>query len=446
MTMFGRQAPLFQELPLGQTQDFVKWYQWPARYRFEPQEISTDFNLRLPDQSTSLADLRMRSVAVFGLGAVGGEILSSLAKLGVGRLIAVDPDHYEGGSWQTQPALPQDTGHPKAWIQGRRAHAKNPAVELWSGTGRAQVIPLSLLRDVDLFVSAGDNLDLLVWAGNLAAALAKPLVQGAVHGPIWTAIVRCFSPAVPTAPCPGCLLASREWQQLTVRYGCDPASAEPAHPEQNAQPTRTLPVLCITAAQLAVVESVKKLLTLDEYSLQSEEISYCLLTHQLLRSELPRNPRCRCPHERWETIDVGEPPSRASLSSLASTIGCQKSECQVRGEAHWFSKVLCQACGKSTPVRRFARAFGMGLGGCRCGGALIASPVEAHSVLPGKDVEACWEKPLPELGLEPGEALGVSSGDGWTYFFLPGEPGLELAQPTVAEGVTHYLEGQVHYG
>ena len=212
--------------------DFVKWYQWPARYTLEPQEMSTGFNLGLPDESTSLADLRMRSVAVFGLGAVGGEILSSLAKLGVGRLIAVDPDHYEEGSWQTQPALLQDAGLPKAWIQGRRAHAKNPAVDLSAGIGRAQATPLGLLRDLDLFVSAGDNLDLLVWAGNLAAALGKPLVQGAVHGPTWTAIVRCFDPAVAKFPCPGCLLGSREWQQLTVRYGCDPASSQPAHPEQ----------------------------------------------------------------------------------------------------------------------------------------------------------------------------------------------------------------------
>ena len=321
MTVFERQAPLFQELRQSRTQDIVKWYQWPAGYTSEPPEMSADFNLGFPDESTSLADLRSRSVAVFGLGAVGGEVLSSLAKLGVGRLIAVDPDHYQEGSWQTQPALPRDAGLPKAWIQGRRAHAKNPAVEVSAGIGRAQVIPLSLLREMDLLVSAGDNLDLLVWAGNLAAAFGKPLVQGAVHGPTWTALVRCFNPAVATAPCPGCLLGSKEWQQLTVRYGCDPASSTPAQPEKKAQPTRTLPALCVTAAQLTVVESVKKLLTLDEQSLESEEISYCLLTHQLLRSELPRNPQCRCPHERWETTDVGQPPSRVSLSSLASTIG-----------------------------------------------------------------------------------------------------------------------------
>ena len=88
----------------------------------------------------------------------------------------------------------------------------------------------------------------------------------------------------------------------------------------------------------------------------------------------------------------------------------------------------------------------MGLGACPCGGALIASPVGAHSILPWKDVEACWEKPLPELGLEPGEALGVSKGDGWSYFFLAGEPRLESAQPSAATIATDHPEEQQHYG
>ena len=86
------------------------------------------------------------------------------------------------------------------------------------------------------------------------------------------------------------------------------------------------------------------------------------LTHQLFRSELPRNPRCRCPHEQWETRDVDEPLSGVSLSGLASRAGCKKGECQVRGEAHWFSESPCQACGTSTPVRRFAPWFRGGVG------------------------------------------------------------------------------------
>ena len=169
------------------------------------------------------------------------------------------------------------------------------------------------------------------------------------------------------------------------------------------------------------MECVKKLLALDEQSLESEEISYCLLTHQLLRSELPRHPQCRCPHQPWETIDVDESPSWVSLSSLASSIGLTQSECQIRGEAHWFSAVLCPACGASIPVRRFARGFGMELGACLCGEALITSPQGAYSILPEQDLASCWERPLPELGLGAGEAVGLSGGEGWTYFFLGGQ-------------------------
>ncbi len=107
MTKSERQATLFQELQPGPSQDFVEWYRWTPDYLLEPPGPPVDFNLSLPEESLSLSDLQTRSVAVFGLGAVGGEILSSLAKLGVDRLIAVDPDNYEEGSWQTQPALPR---------------------------------------------------------------------------------------------------------------------------------------------------------------------------------------------------------------------------------------------------------------------------------------------------------------------------------------------------
>ena len=80
----------------------------------------------------------------------------------------------------------------------------NPAGQVWAAIGRAQDLPLSLLRKVDVFVTAGDNLELPVWAGNMAAALGKKaLVQGAVHGPTWTALCRTFNMASAASPCPG---------------------------------------------------------------------------------------------------------------------------------------------------------------------------------------------------------------------------------------------------
>ncbi len=156
------------------------------------------------DLYRSLAVLKRCSVAVFGLGAVGGEIFCSLARIGVGKLIGIDPGRYREDSWRTQPALPEHAGQAKARVQGLRARRHNPAGQVWAAIGRAQDLPLSLLREVDVIVTAGDNLELPVWAGNMAAALGKKaLVQGAVHGPTWTALCRTFNLASAASPCPG---------------------------------------------------------------------------------------------------------------------------------------------------------------------------------------------------------------------------------------------------
>ena len=201
------------------------WYQWapqtPSQTRIEFKDStsqltktarSLDLNLALSGARLSLSALKRRSVAVFGLGAVGGEILTALARLGVGRLIGIDAGRYREDSWRTQPVFPEHGGQTKAWVQGLRARRHNPAGEVWAAIGRAQDLPLSVLRKVDVFVTAGDNLELPVWAGNMAAALGKEaLVQGAVHGPTWTAICRTYNLASVDSPCPGCMLRSKEW-------------------------------------------------------------------------------------------------------------------------------------------------------------------------------------------------------------------------------------------
>ena len=421
------------------------WYQWAPKthsrtgIHFEDRASqltktakSLDLNLALSGAQLSLSALKRRSVAVFGLGAVGGEILTALARLGVGRLIGIDAGRYREDSWRTQPVFPEHGGHAKAWVQGLRARRHNPASEVWAAIGRAQDLPLSVLRKVDVFVTAGDNLELPVWAGNMAAALGKEaLVQGAVHGPTWTAICRTYNLASADSPCPGCMLRSREWGLLSVRYGCDPAAATESNlvKDHDLGPTATLPAVCTTAAQMATAECLKRLLNIDAQEVQSEEISYCLLTHQLLRTTLPRNPSCRCAHEQWKIHDLTQPPSQTTLSKLASSINCEKDDLQIRGESHWVSDTLCSRCGLKSPVRKFVRGFGEKVGACSCGAALLASPIGSFSVMPPQDLEVCMKRPLSTLGLEPGGSLGLSSkGQNWTYFFFPGRPRFRIEE------------------
>jgi hypothetical protein len=42
-------------------------------------------------------------------------------------------------------------------------------------------------------------------------------------------------------------------------------------------------------------------------------------------------------------------------------------------------------------------------------------------VIPKTDLKDCVNKPLTDLGIKEGSAIGVSVDDEWTYFFVDGE-------------------------
>lgn len=362
--------------------------------------------------------LASRSVAMFGLGAVGGAAFEPLARLGVGDLLGVDPGCYKELSRATQPMSATDVGRSKALVQGERAHAANPQVRVRTAIGLAQELPLRVLRRADLLVSAGDNLELLVWAGVRAAALGKPLLQGAVHGETWTVIVRGFDLREPISACPACILGQKDWSRLHSRAGCDPTSASPL---PRGEPTRTLPTVCGTAGHVVAGEALKWLSGLDSLALRGQELTFCLRTYRTWRTELPRRAACRCPHERWHLEDLEHGPGEITLGLLARRAGMPLRGLQVRTEVPWVRFARCSACGRRVPRRCFARP-GAEAGRCRCGAVMTASPVGMCSVIPSEDVLACQDTPLDSLGVV--DAVGLNSGDGWSYCFFP-TPALE---------------------
>lgn len=395
----------------------VQWFRWPGEAHCQGDPADA---LRLKGVPASAPDLRARSVVVIGLGAVGGVAFGELARAGVGTLIGIDLDDYGAESRLTQPIRRfVDTGRAKADVQGARAHAINPAVNVITVKGLAQNVPLWVFRQADLILAAIDNLEVLVWAGNLAAALKKPLLQGAVHGESWLAIVRSFDLTDENLACPACGLSEREWTTLRSRIGCDPSTLR----EQGVEPTRTLSSVCGTAAHLLVGESLKWLFEIDRQKLASEELCYCLLSHKSWRTRLNRNAQCRCPHKHWEMVDVDGSPESVTLAMLAGR--AQGDATLIQGELPWISFTICPKCERRpNPVRRFGRA-GESLGHCVCGEPLVASPIGVRSMIPSEDVRCSRDLALSKLGLPSGSAVGISTNDHWTYYFV-GKPRLPI--------------------
>jgi hypothetical protein len=123
-------------------------------------------------------------------------------------------------------------------------------------------------------------------------------------------------------------------------------------------------------------------------------------------------------HAAWRQVELRKAWSELTLASLAREIGAGEMPrlLQVRAELPWISYVRCQACQHCATVCRFARIDDL-VGRCHCGEALQASPLGSHAVIPGADLQRCWQQSLATLGLGPGDSLAFLDDEHWVYFF-----------------------------
>ncbi|HZE21019.1 MAG TPA: ThiF family adenylyltransferase, partial [Desulfobaccales bacterium] len=135
---------------------------------------------------TAAEQLRLfrSSVLVAGLGGLGGFLCELLARLGVGRLLLADGDHFTPGNLNRQLLATRNTlGQNKAVVAARRLHEINPAII-------AEALPDFLTpENLPGYLSqvrvAMDGLDNIPSRRTLAAAAHEagiPLVHGAVTG------------------------------------------------------------------------------------------------------------------------------------------------------------------------------------------------------------------------------------------------------------------------
>ena len=134
--------------------------------------------------SDGQAKLLRATVAVVGLGGLGGHVAEALARMGIGHLILIDGDVFEDHNLNRQILSTEaKLGLHKVQIARKRVAAINSAVEV---TAHAAMITCEnlpqLLEGADVVVDGLDRLPIRLTLQDRAQALGIPMVHGSIAG------------------------------------------------------------------------------------------------------------------------------------------------------------------------------------------------------------------------------------------------------------------------
>ncbi|MDA8429122.1 MAG: HesA/MoeB/ThiF family protein [Geobacteraceae bacterium] len=146
----------------------------PARYQRNRKALSVTDQLALFHSC----------VAVIGCGGLGGYVVEELARLGVGRIVIIDPDLFEEHNLNRQLfSTPANLGHSKVEAAVTRVGQINPAVTLVPAqTAFSSKNGAELLHGCLVAVDALDSIQVRLELADVCAGLNIPLVHGAIAG------------------------------------------------------------------------------------------------------------------------------------------------------------------------------------------------------------------------------------------------------------------------
>jgi len=127
--------------------------------------------------------LAMKRVVIFGVGSVGSEVATLLARSGVGMLVLVDPEILRPGNLTRHAAPAAFVGLPKAEALRRAIGEALPHVRVTALAGKLwdpKSIELALAA-VDLAVDTTGNRAYADLISRVATTLAKPLVSVSLY-------------------------------------------------------------------------------------------------------------------------------------------------------------------------------------------------------------------------------------------------------------------------
>jgi molybdopterin/thiamine biosynthesis adenylyltransferase len=127
--------------------------------------------------------LQQSRVAVVGCGGLGGYVIEALVRIGVGRMLLVDPDVFTVGNCNRQlNALGSTLGRNKAEVAAARSEAIHPFCTVTPVPLDFRSVVAVDWDQVEVVVDCLDSIPARYDLAALCSRLNLPLVHGAVNG------------------------------------------------------------------------------------------------------------------------------------------------------------------------------------------------------------------------------------------------------------------------
>jgi len=381
----------------------------------------------------ALALLRGATVAIIGLGALGGPLGMHLACLGI-ALVLIDSDVIAAANLGNQLWDAKAVGEEKSGARARQLAAFNPECSIVPITARIEDLGLAALAGVDLLVTGLDGRAARLRVAELSLRLGIPWVDGGVDGSgsMLRGTVTVFDPRMPDAPCYGCRLDGADLQAI-AKEGRGPGCPSWRTERRSLTPP-TLQASAfagVIAGYQAIVAS-RVLLGCPGDLAGKQLVVACDGTPQVRALGLTPNPRCLVGHYRFEPLRAvaGEQVGDL-LAAGARELGAPVERLGLHGRLLALG-LGCPRCGAVRDLVRVAEMVSDAEATCACGAEMVPEEL-AGEVSAGR--AASWAaRTWADLGVPAADVVTVWAGGSEAHYMV-NVPG------ATASGVAGTAEG-----
>jgi molybdopterin/thiamine biosynthesis adenylyltransferase len=360
-----------------------------------------------------MAALRNTSVAVIGLGNIGGQLAYHLVLQGIGVTL-VDRDVVSEVNLGTQGFLDDDLGQSKPVARAKRLAPLNPSCRIEPIHADIRQLGLGALHHTSLIFSCLDSRRSRVVVNEIAMRLGIPWIDGALDGSGGSLFgrVACYDPRRPESACYLCPHDSTSLRDISNEEGVSGCSGTWWKDTADVStPTLASSALGGVVAALQATWGVEFLLDRAE-EIACRETYFDVGRQQMSKHRLPRNPKCLLDHRPWPLTRLGGDSTRTTVAqtfAFAEAAFDGEVALQLPHRSIVTTARCPQCCGEERPYRVLDSLPDAGLQ-CGCGHEMHPTTTGLRDRFERSDAKPFLDRTWREIGLPPADVVVASHG------------------------------------